>query len=708
MVNFRRIRPKMLLSLLTTFIVVLGAFLIMVIVRTTALADSMARDLILNAAENNANAMSTEFNKADELALGLKLAVEQFESIPTDNRRIYLDQVLESSVASDMTVAVGIWACFEPDQLDGLDNKYKNSEDSDSSGRYITYFNTSSEGVKRTCLVDYDVPGAGDYYLVALETGQPYVTPPYDYEINGEIVSVITFSYPIINNAGVTVGALGVDYSLDYMNTLNDRVSLFDSGFGKLLTNEGVTVAHIDRELIATMDTDITDTAKAPEIISTLKAGSPYIAKIYSPVLKTQAYKAFVRTPLGNSGINWVYGVVVPENEVMSTTNQLVILISVISIIGLIIAALIIIWLSNSIAAPIKGMCEIASQIAGGDLTTNVPEKYRNHKDEIGDLSKDLQTMRDGLTETVSGINTATDSLQDQVTTINNALSVLSDRITDTSAATEELSASMEETGASAEEMNATASEIEHAAEIVSEKAEEGASKSGEIHARASELGQHVNKSINKSNNIFNEIKVALEKALADSKAVDEINALADAILGITSQTTLLALNASIEAARAGEAGKGFAVVANEISALADNSKNTVTQIQAITKVVMSAVNALAKSSSDLLNFVAEDVQNDYKDMLAAADSYNSDAIYVSDMTSDLSATAQELLASVQVMLRAISEVSMAAQEGARTTTVVAEQTSDISSNASTVVSNMTQTKNTAEELVSLVSKFKM
>lgn len=85
-----------------------------------------------------------------------------------------------------------------------------------------------------------------------------------------------------------------------------------------------------------------------------------------------------------------------------------------------------------------------------------------------------------------------------------------------------------------------------------------------------------------------------LNKAIEDSKSVDQVNNLTNDILNISSQTNLLALNASIEAARAGEAGKGFAVVAesamNEFAEKTDVLKKNMDEITGSINTITTAV----------------------------------------------------------------------------------------------------------------------
>lgn len=75
-------------------------------------------------------------------------------------------------------------------------------------------------------------------------------------------------------------------------------------------------------------------------------------------------------------------------------------------------------------------------------------------------------------------------------------------------------------------------------------------------------------------------------------------------VISIANQTNLLALNASIEAARVGEAGKGFSVVAEQIKALAENSKETVSKSDQTKTDIGVAIDKLYKGADELLQIV--------------------------------------------------------------------------------------------------------
>lgn len=110
-------------------------------------------------------------------------------------------------------------------------------------------------------------------------------------------------------------------------------------------------------------------------------------------------------------------------------------------------------------------------------------------------------------------------------------------------------------------------------------------------------LVNKVNESVESGNAVTKQLSL-----LNDDMA--KMNSIVDIITEITSQTSLLALNASIEAARAGEAGRGFAVVASEIGSLAKNSTESVghiTQlITEINKLVEDAVSQAGDSVGEI------------------------------------------------------------------------------------------------------------
>lgn len=84
----------------------------------------------------------------------------------------------------------------------------------------------------------------------------------------------------------------------------------------------------------------------------------------------------------------------------------------------------------------------------------------------------------------------------------------------------------------------------------------------------------------------------------------DRINQISFVVSNLANSTNLLALNASVEAVRAGKDGKGFAIVAQEIRKLADQSKGSAKEINAIIIDIKNAINALENATNKSTNTV--------------------------------------------------------------------------------------------------------
>ena len=394
------------------------------------------------------------------------------------------------------------------------------------------------------------------------------------------------------------------------------------------------------------------------------------------------------------------------KQTIGATRNEWIMKMEICTVVFFLLTIAVIIYLIADTTGWMKKAVGYAQKLESGDMTGRSAAGRLKRKDEFGILERALNSMAATFDEVIGAVKRHGLTLAGDVDEVMEQLGELNDDISSVSAATEELSASMEETAASAQQIETISHQIETVSKNIAVRAQDGAEKVVSIHQRAQQAKKDTESNYQNAKDMKAEISGSLIQALEEAKVVEQIEVLAQSIMGITAQTNLLALNASIEAARAGEAGKGFAVVADEIRSLAEQSKVTAENIQQVTQKVTGAVQNLADDSSRLLNFVAKDVSKSFHQFTDIADAYNQDAADVDEMVTDFSAISEELLASIEGVLQSINDVSKAANEGANGTNEIAQRASNIVEKSENVITVMNEIGDASNEMREIVQKF--
>ena len=355
--------------------------------------------------------------------------------------------------------------------------------------------------------------------------------------------------------------------------------------------------------------------------------------------------------------------------------------------------------------AATRDLMKMITEIDGGsgDLTAHL--KVRGN-DEIGQMVRGFNQFIDVLRNLIEKIKKGSGELEHTAASVDNGVRAAGDKITGTSATMEQLAASMEEVSATVINITENIESIRKDITVMADKTGEGLERVDSIRQKAEGMKADAAASQVSAADMVARISGELSTAIEQSKQVEEINKLTDEILSISSQTNLLALNASIEAARAGEAGKGFAVVADEIRKLADESRNTANGIQNISKMVTESVENLAGNAGKMLDFVNQDVLNDYKGMVESGETYNEDAVQMNEMMQDLQSVAENLRRAANEISEAADGVSNAVNQSAAGVSNAAEYTSELAGHMTGINESVEKNVNIAETLKNEVAGF--
>lgn len=135
------------------------------------------------------------------------------------------------------------------------------------------------------------------------------------------------------------------------------------------------------------------------------------------------------------------------------------------------------------------------------------------------------------------------------------------------------------------------------------------------------------------------------------SISIDEYTRILEQIKNISSQTNILAINASIEAARAGQYGKGFAVVAEEVRTLAVKSAETLKEAEEHTNEILNNITEIKSTSDEIVNAVTN-TQENVMNTDHAVDVLNKSSQLISDSVAEVTAVIEELNAIASDLVR--------------------------------------------------------
>lgn len=295
--------------------------------------------------------------------------------------------------------------------------------------------------------------------------------------------------------------------------------------------------------------------------------------------------------PLVNNK-NEVYGFLGVDfnvTKIVANTQKIFTLCISVALVSLALIGFIIWFLITKALRPIKMLAENCDKMADYDLSHAIDKQYRG---EFGMLSESMGRLQSNNLELISNIKEICEQISINFKSVQDATHNISAMIQESTTTLEETFENIEKQVGVMDQLADGSDQLALDVQVMNSSIAKVIDEGGEVKSKTNASSNQIKTmklQFDETTKGFETLSVKMNELYKKSGLISSI---IGTIRNIASQTNLLALNASIEAARAGEQGRGFAVVAEEIRKLAEESSESVSEIDEIIKSVTEEINS--------------------------------------------------------------------------------------------------------------------